>query len=83
MMSVDLLVSVLLSTCCYRPAAVACCCLLRVTKRREAAPGVSGTASRTSLIYRVSRCAVCALQRGQCFFISSRSGLLRRFFLVM
>ena len=32
---------------------------------------------------RVSLCTVLALQRGQYFFSSSRSGLLRRFFLVM
>ena len=32
---------------------------------------------------RVSRCAVWVRQRGQNFFISKRSGSLRRFFLVM
>jgi hypothetical protein len=37
----------------------------------------------TQLGQRVSRCAVWALQRGQNFFSSRRSGSLRRFFLVM
>src|SRR5690606_34165265 len=43
------------------------------------------TASRalTSCRQRVSRWAVCLPQRGQNFAISSRSGLFRRFFLVM
>ena len=36
-----------------------------------------------SLGQRVSRCSVCLPSRGQNFFISRRSGLLRRFFLVM
>ena len=52
-------------------------------KRSDPAGGACRVDVRRALGQRVSRCAVCLRQRGQNFASSSRSGSLRRFFLVM